>query len=370
MARFLTSERNRYHGFAMALSDTMRAVVTRGHGGLEQLDLTEVPVPSPAPGWVVVGVSACGLNNTDIWTREGRYGTDRDPDAVTSTSRKPGRFPIIQGVDVAGHIAAVGEGVASARIGERVLCNFVLYEGDPFGLGFSGSLGSTHDGGYAEYVALPAANAYPVDDLALTDEELATFPCAYLTAEHMLDAVGLAAGESVLVTGASGGAGSALVQLARARGAEVVALTSRQWADRVRELQPLGVVLRDAGDVVEQAQQALGRDAFDVVADVVGGPHFSDCLALLGPGGRYVTAGAMAGAVVSFDIRTLYLKKLTLIGVSIGHRHHFEAVLGHIRSGRIRPLLAESLPMSEIRAAQEMFMGKAFFGNVVIRPKE
>ena len=369
-AWFLSSYGNRYHALTMDLADTMRAVVTRGHGGLEQLDLTDVPVPRPAPGWVVVDVSACGLNNTDIWTREGRYGTDRDPDAVTSTSRKPGRFPIIQGADVVGHIAAVGDGVASARIGERVLCNFVLYEGDPQGRDISGSLGATHDGGYAEYVALPADNAYPVDDLALADEELATFPCACITAEHMLDAVGLAAGESVLVTGASGGAGSALVQLARVRGAEVVALTSRQWADRVQELQPRGVVLRDAGDVVEQAQGALGRDTFDVVADVVGGPHFSDCLALLGPGGRYVSAGAMGGAVVPFDIRTLYLKKLTLIGVSIGHRHHFEAVLDHIRGGRLRPLLAKSFPMSEIRAAQEMFMSKAFFGNIVVRPEE
>ena len=232
----------------MDLADTMRAVVTRGHGGLDQLDLTEVPTPRPAPGWVVVDVSACGLNNTDIWTREGRYGTDRDPDAVTSTRRKPGRFPIIQGADVVGHIAAVGDGVASARIGERVLCNFVLYEGDPLGRDISGSLGATHDGGYAEYVALPADNAYPVDDLVLADEELATFPCACITAEHMLDAVGLAAGESVLVTGASGGAGSALV--------------------------------------------------------------------------------------------------------------------------RIRPLLAKSFPMSEIHAAQEMFMSKAFFGNIVVRPKE
>ena len=97
MKRILSSARNRYHTFAMALSDTMRAVVTRGHGGLEQLDLTEVPVPRPAPGWVVVDVSACGLNNTDIWAREGRYGTDRDPDAVASATRRPGRFPIIQG---------------------------------------------------------------------------------------------------------------------------------------------------------------------------------------------------------------------------------------------------------------------------------
>ena len=108
----------------MGLPNTMMAVVTRGHGGLEQLDLTEVPVPRPDPGWVVVEVSACGLNNTDIWVREGRYGTDRDPHAVTSTRRKPGNFPIVQGVDVVGRIVTVGKGVAATRIGERVLCNF------------------------------------------------------------------------------------------------------------------------------------------------------------------------------------------------------------------------------------------------------
>ena len=355
----------------MTLPSTMKAVVTRGHGDLDQLDYTDVPVPSPAPGWVLVEVSACGLNNTDIWTREGRYGTDRDPDAVTTTSREPGAFPVIQGADIVGRIVAVGEGVEAARIGERVLCNFVLYEGDPFGLGFSGGLGSSaYAGGYAEFTAVPADNAYRVDDLALSDEQLATFPCAYITAEHMLTAVGLESGESVLITGASGGAGSALVQLAAVRGAEVVAVTSRPWADQVAALEPRGVILRDEGDLVAQGRAALGRDGFEVVADVVGGPHFGDYLALLGPGGRYVTAGAMAGPVVPFDIRTLYLKKLTLLGVSIGHRSHFEAVLDHIRSGRIRPLLAQSFPMSEIHAAQTLFMSKAFFGNLVVRPKE
>ena len=354
----------------MGLPSTMKAVVTRGHGGLEQLELTEVPVPRPDPGWVVVEVSVCGLNNTDIWGREGRYGTDRDPDAVTSTRRKPGNFPIIQGVDVVGRIATVGEGVAATRIGERVLCNFIFYSDASPPFGISGGLGSSHGGGYAEYTAVPAENAHRVEDISLSDEELATFPCAYLTAEHMLDAIRLVAGESVLVTGASGGAGSALVQLARARNAEVVAVTSRRWADRVQELEPLGVVLRDEGDLADQARSSLGRDAFDVVADVVAGEHFSDYLALLRAGGRYISAGAMAGAVVPFDIRTLYLKRLTLMGVSVGHRHHFEAVLDHIRGGRIRPLLAESFPMSAIHEAQTVFMSKEFFGNIVVRPKD
>src|SRR5262245_41450717 len=208
---------------------TMKAVVTRGHGGLETLDYTEVPVPQPAAGEVLIEIDACGLNNTDIWTREGAYGTDRDPRAVTATSREPGQFPLIQGCDIVGRVAAAGSGVDASRIGERVILNFVLYQGDPFGLGFSGGLGSSRDGGYAEYTTVPAENAYPVDDISLSDAELATFPCAYITAEHMLEAAGVGPGEVVLVTGASGGAGSALVQLARARGAEVVALTSSPW---------------------------------------------------------------------------------------------------------------------------------------------
>ena len=196
---------------------------------------------------------------------------------MTSISGEPGNFPIIQGVDVVGRIAAVGEGVAATRLGGRVLCNFI----------FCGD-----------------------------------------------------------------------------------AVTSRRRAESVRGLGPAGVALRDhvGEDLVGQARRALGRDAFDVVADVVGGEHFPDYLALLGAGGGYVNAGAMAGAVVPFDIRTLYLKKLTLMSVSVGHRHHFEAVLDHIRAGRIGPLLAKSFPISEIRAAQELFMSKDFFGNIVVRP--
>ena len=348
----------------------MKAVVTRGHGALEMLDFTEEPVPEPAQGEVLVEVTACGLNNTDIWTREGAYGTDRDPDAVTASARQPGNFPIIQGADVLGRIAAVGPGVEDSRLGERVLLNFVLYRDGPSGLSISGGLGSSHNGGYAEYTVVPAENAYTVSDSTLTDAELATFPCAYITAEHMLEAVGLTGDETVLVTGASGGAGSALVQLAKLRGAHVVAVTSSPWAEQVRSLEPQAVVLRDESDLVEQAQRAIGRDGLEVVADVVGGPHFADYLALLGPNGRYVSAGAMAGPVVAFDIRTMYLKKLTLMGVSIGYPHHFEAVLDHILANRLRPLLARTFPLSRITEAQTLFMSKDFFGNIVVLPGE
>ncbi len=347
---------------------TMKAVVTRGHGGLDMLDYTEVPTPAPGAGEVLIRVAACGLNNTDVWNREGRYGTDRDPEARTGVGRVPGKWPRIQGCDVVGRIAAVGAGVAPTRIGERVLCNFVIYGDSPSALGFAGSLGSSRDGGYAEYTTLPAENAHAVGDIALSDAELATFPCAYLTAEHMLDTAGVARGELVLVTGVSGGAGSALVQLAHARGAETIAVTSTPWLDHVRGLKPAQIVLRDAGGLHDSVRQVIGTRAVDAAADVVGGPLFADILALLRPGGRYVTAGAIGGAVVPFDIRTMYLKKLTLYGVSIGYAQHFAALLAHIRAGRVKPLLAATFPLARFRDAQTLFISKSFFGNIVVLP--
>lgn len=348
---------------------TMKAVVTRGHGGFEMLDYTDVPVPTPAAGEVLLRVTACGLNNTDVWNREARYGTDRDPEARTGVGRAESRWPRIQGCDVVGRIVAAGAGVDAARIGARVLCNFVMY-GDPnVNLGFAGGLGSSRDGGYAEYMTLPAANAHKVDDIALSDAELATFPCAYVTAEHMLDTAGIKAGEMVVVTGASGGAGSAIVQLVHARGAQTVAVTSARWRDEVAKLRPAHIVLRDqGGDLYDQVCAALGRRAVDAAADVVGGPAFRDLLALLRPGGRYVTAGAIGGPVVPFDLRTLYLKKLTFYGVSIGYPKHFEAVLGHIRAGKLKPLLAKTYPLAKFREAQELFISKDFFGNIVVTP--
>lgn len=353
---------------ADSLPRMMKAVVTRGHGGFEMLDYTDVPTPTPAAGEVLIRVTACGLNNTDVWSREGRYGTDRDPEARTAAGRVPGNWPRIQGCDVVGRIAAVGAGVAPSRIGERVLCNFVIYGDSPSTLGFVGSLGSSRDGGYAEYTTLPAENAHPVDDIGMSDAELATFPCAYITAEHMLDAAGVAKGELVLVTGTSGGAGSAIVQLARARGAETIAVTSAPWLDHVRALRPTYAVARDAGGLHDAVRSAIGARAVDAAADVVGGPLFVDMLALLRPGGRYVTAGAIGGAVVPFDIRTMYLKRLTLYGVSIGYARHFAALLAHIRAGKVKPLLAATFPLARFRDAQALFVSKQFFGNIVVLP--
>lgn len=345
----------------------MKAFVTTGHGGLDMLEYRDVPVPAPAAGEVLIEVGACGLNNTDIWTRQGSYGTERDPNAVTTTAREPGVFPLIQGCDVAGRIVDLGPGVPESRRGERVIVNLVEYdESDPTVV--SGGIGSTRPGGYAEYVAVRSRNAYAVDS-PLSDAELATFPCAYITAENMLDAAAVAEGETVLVTGASGGVGSALLQLAAVRGARTVAVASRAKLDRVRTLEPFAAVARDEGDLVDTARAALGGDGVEVAADVVGGPQFGAVLALLARGGRYVTSGAIAGPVVGLDLRTLYLKRLRMIGVSLGSARHFETVLDHIHASRIRPLLAGTYPLADLKRAQTDFLGKRFFGNLVVLPR-
>ena len=191
---------------------TMRAVVTTGHGGLDKLELTELPVPVPGDGEVLVRVTACGLNNTDIWVRQGAYGTDKDPNAVTGTDRVPHAFPLIRGADIVGEIVDTGPGIAQTRIGERVICNFMTYAIGKHGPEMSGSLGNSRPGGYAEYCSVPAENAYQIDS-DHSDAELATFICAYLTAENMLETAGVTDSDTVLVTGASGGIGTALMVL-------------------------------------------------------------------------------------------------------------------------------------------------------------
>ena len=346
---------------------SMKAAVTLGHGGLEMLELKDIPVPEPAAGEVLVKVGACGLNNTDIWVRQGSYGNDKDPDAIAGTGRVPHPFPLIQGADIVGNIVEIGAGVESSRMGERVICNFMTYEEGASGLEMSGGLGSSRPGGYAQYCAVPTENAYTIES-DYADAELATFVCAYITAENMLETAGVTDSDTVLVTGASGGVGTALIQLAHVRGARVVALTSDAKVELVRSLAPAAIITREAGELDAALQSSIGESGVSVVADVVAGKQFSELLSVLNTHGRYVTAGAIGGAVVPFDVRTLYLKFLTFYGVSCGMPWHFEAVLKHLGDGHLKPLVHATYPLTEIHRAQTDFMAKGFFGNLVVVP--
>ncbi|MDX3927206.1 MAG: alcohol dehydrogenase family protein [Shinella sp.] len=349
---------------------TMAAVQLVGHGGLDKLVYSRnVAVPSPAEGEVLIRVTACGMNNTDVWVREGAYGTEDDPAAV-STWRRQGNtltFPRIQGTDTVGHVVAVGPGVDAARIGERVMVDFSIYNREDDSLADIDYMGHGRDGGYAEYMALPAENAHVVAT-DLSDIELATFCCAYLTGERMLERARLAAGERVLVTGASGGVGSAIVQLARARGAIPIAVTAPGKEQAMLDIGAEAVVTRGKGDFVVAVDSAAGGRPIDVVADLVAGPLFNDLLKILRPEGRYTTAGAIGGPVVQLDLRTMYLKQLELHGSSQGSRADFCRLVGYIEEKKIRPLVGGVYPLSEFHRAQTDFMAKNFVGKLVVVP--
>ncbi len=341
----------------------MRAVVLTGFGGPERLEHRDVPDPLPAAGEVRVRVGATALNNTDIWTREGRYGTSSDPDATAGWRGEALTFPRIQGADVAGRIDQVGAGVPEGRIGERVLLDPVLYEGGERDLVAAAYLGSERDGGFAEYVTVPASNAHRIDS-PLTDAELATFPTAYTTALRMLKRARVRKGDTVLVTGASGGVGSALVQLCAVLGADAIAVVGAGKEEQVRELGARATVRRDSSGLADAVRTVVPE--VDVVADVVAGPMFGGLLDVLAPLGRYVVAGAIAGPVVETDLRTVYLRQLELVGSSFGTHEDFAEVVEYARDARLRPLLAGTYPLADLSRAQRDFVGKRFFGKLVV----
>lgn len=343
------------------LQKTMRGAVLLGHGGPEMLEYREdLPVPSPGPNEVLVRVAAAGVNNTDINTRTAWYSKSDQARGDASWSGEALRFPRIQGADVCGEVVAVGAQVDSQTIGERILIEPCIREAGGRVLDSPWYFGSECDGGFAEYTVVAARHAYAVNS-PLTNAELASFPCSYSTAENMLTRAGVSAGEVVLITGASGGVGSAAIQLAKARGAEVVAVTSPAKSAALRDIGADTIIHRG-----ESYAEELGKNSVDVVIDLVGGPQWPELLDVLRPFGRYAVSGAIGGPLVELDIRTLYLKDLSFFGCTVLEPSVFGNLVAHIESGRIRPLLAETYGLREINEAQASFEKKRHIGKIVL----
>ena len=339
--------------------NAMRAAVLMGHGDLDQLHVREgMPIPRPGSGEVLIRVGASAVNNTDINTRVGWYSQSRSQ-ADAAWSGNPMKFPRIQGADCCGQITSVGSAIDPARIGERVLVRTMQEPINVDGNLSPITLGSEIDGAFAEYLSVRGSEAFVIDS-SLDDAELASFPCAYSTAEGLLQRAQVSA-ERVLITGASGGVGSAAVQLAAMRGASVVAGTTGAHADEVKRIGAEETVDR-AGDLVDQ----LGESSIDVVIDLVGGPHFESLLRVLRPGGRYAIAGAVAGAHVALDLRNLYLKDLTFYGCTFHPRSVFTDLGSYIEQDRIQSLVAARYDLTDIHEAQQRFSKKDFIGKLAI----
>lgn len=348
----------------------MQAIVTNGIGGYETLEYKRVPMPVAGPGELLLKVLAAGVNNTDINTRLGWYSSSvtRGTGETSDTEdRQDGGwknttpFPLIQGADCCGEVVSVGAGGDAGRMGQRVLVRSCMRE-----YGFDRMdtvwLGTDFDGAFAQYVKVPGSEAFAVS-CDWSNAELATIPCAYGTAENMVHRARVKAGMRVLVPGSSGGVGSALVQLLKRRNAEVIAVTSALKIEDIHRIGADRVLTRDT-DLLE----VLGAESVDVVIDNVGGPGFGLMLQLLRRGGRYVTSGAIAGPIVSLDLRDMYLKDITLIGCTAWDEFVFPNLITYIENGEIRPLLARTFPLDRIADAQRDFEEKLHIGKLALIP--
>ncbi|MDN3653840.1 alcohol dehydrogenase family protein [Thalassotalea ponticola] len=352
---------------------SMKAVVTTGNGGYDKLQYADVPIPAPRANEVLIKVLAAGVNNTEINTRLGWYSSSvknstKDVSTVPKNSvvedggwndKTP--FPLIQGTDCCGQVVAYGEGAQSPDIGQRVLVRSCMRVS-----GFESLdniwMASDFDGAFAQYVTVPASEVFAVRS-DWTDAELATIPCSYGTAENMVHRAKVSAEDVVLVTGASGGVGSALIQLIKRRGARVIAVVGKEKCSAVQHLGADVVFTRGTNLLSE-----LGESAVTVIIDNVAGADFEQQLKLLVRGGRYVSSGAIAGPIVTFDMRDFYLKDLTLIGCTVWDEPVFTNLISYIENQQIKPLLAKTYPLKDIELAQREFMQKKHVGNFVLIP--
>jgi len=365
----------------MTVPETMRAVVLTGHGGLDKLEYHEDwPTPVPTDNEVLVRVGACGLNNTDINTRTAWYSKtvtegitdDRGKGGFASADVETGSwgnatitFPRIQGADVTGEIVDVGADVETSRIGERVILDpWILASGNWLDTSRSLYFGSECDGGYAEYTTIRSENAVPINT-PQSDAELATYPCAYTTAENLTARTGLQPGETVVITGASGGVGSAAIQLCCLRGARVIAVASPAKTDLLKQLGADHVIDRHVDNLEQAIRDAVGG-AIDVALDVVGGSAFMPLVNALRQGGRYSSSGAIAGPLVEFDLRQLVYKDLQLTGATIVPPGTMHRLVSLIEQDLLKPLLAQTFPLRELGKAQEAFLQKKHVGNIVV----
>lgn len=360
------------------IPEKMSGVYLNGFGGFDKLEYkTDIDVPSPKKGEVLIKIGAAAVNNTDVNTRIGWYsknvetGTNKggskgfdDVDKDGSWLGIPLEFPRIQGADGCGTIVAVGEGVDEKRIGQRVMVHSVQARKSTENGIECITWGSETDGSFAEYAVALDSETFEVKS-DLTDGELATFPCSYGTANNLVWRVDVKKGDVVFITGASGGVGSALVQLAKVRGAYVVGVVDPGQEERV-EGYGADKILHRGDDFVKE----MGEMSVDVVLDMVAGESWPQLLKLLKKGGKYGVCGAIGGPVVKFDVRDAYLKDLSLFGTTYQSTESFKELITYIEKGQIKPVVAKEFELKDIVEAQKTFLSKKYIGKIVLHVTE
>jgi NADPH:quinone reductase-like Zn-dependent oxidoreductase len=347
-----------------------------GHGGTDQLRLEEVPPPRAGEQDVLVRVHFCGLNHSDLNLRRGTfYGLEAAAGQV-GWRQTPMQFPLIPGSDIAGVVVAAGAEASGPCVGAPVVlypyvacgeCPACL-RGDDHLCPTVEYLGSERDGGYAEFIAVPARIAHRIPD-GVSFEQAAALPVNFLTAWHMLVTRGrLQPGEAVMITGASGGVGSACVQITKLMGARAIALVgSRDKAARVLESGADAAAVVGQDDLTAAVQRFAGDDGVDMAVEVVGAATWASSLRALRPGGRLVVCGAVSGAIVETDLKRIYLRHLSVIGSTMGSPAEFKHVLGLLAAGAIHPVIDRIYPLAEAREAQRRLETRGQFGKILLQ---
>lgn len=342
------------------IQTNMNAILLKNYGDFEQLEYTKTfDTPRPKENEVLIEIKAAAINNTDINTRIGWYSKNESTKDASWDGNNL-EFPRIQGADVCGFIVDIGENVAQSRIGERVLIEPCIQKINGKQLQSPWYFGSECNGGFAQYTVISQEHAYKIDS-SYTNIELASFPCSYSTAENMLTRANVNQNDTVLISGASGGVGSAAIQLACARGVKVIAITSPSKFDEIKSLGASQVISRN-DDIVK----VLGNNSVTVVIDLVAGKTWGRFLEVLKPRGRYAVSGAIAGPIVELDIRTLYLKDLSFFGCTVLEPEVFANLIKRIENKEIKPLVAKVFPLEDIVDAQKEFLEKKHIGKIVL----
>jgi len=367
------------------IPETMQAMVLTGHGGVDKLVYQTVPAPKPKAHEVLVKVTATAKNNTDRKVREGLYPT-QDNSQVTSfqmTQSPTLQFPRIQGADVVGRIVDVGSEVDSARIGQRGLLDFNIYASNDPNLNLTPDYyGHGADGGFAQYVAVSSEQFYSMDSVDISDAELASLGmCSYQTAYHMLTSANVTAGEHVLISGASGGVGTALIQLCRIIGAIPHAISSPGKEAGLKALGAQSVIDRTkVSDWKKAVDEATGGVIVDAVMDLAGGVMTNPLLDVMTqfmsqrksyP--RLSIAGASAGNVTEILWTKIYLYQIQIFGVSHGTRAEADQLMQWIAKGQLKPVLHGAFKLSELHAAETYFADNRrddYLGKIVIVPDD
>jgi NADPH:quinone reductase-like Zn-dependent oxidoreductase len=342
----------------------MKAIIFEQHGGAEVLKPANLPDPQIKADEALIEVRACALNHLDVWVRNGLPGI-----------KIP--LPHVLGNDIAGVVREVGELVSWARPGDEVMVQPGVACGhcakclaghdntcDEYDI-----IGYRRDGGYAELVAVPGVNLIPKPQ-NLTWLEAAALPLVTLTAWHMLvTRANVQPGEDVLVHAAGSGVGSIGIQIAKLRGARVIATAgSDEKLAKARELGADETINYSVDDWPKQVKRMTNGRGVDVVFEHTGAATWSGSILSLKKGGRLVTCGATSGFDAHTDLRHVFYRHLTILGSMMGSKADLLAAMKFIESGRIRAVVDRVLLLEEARRAHELMEDRAQFGKLVLLP--